>query len=282
MKAAKVIAVLSAGCLIAGTVLLACTEYGYRKGRQEYALLQEKYISRTAGTEDTDSSASGTTGLSTGRTSGEEESGILPADAPQPSVPDWSGLQEESGDIAGWIELPAVGISYPVLQGEDNEFYLHHDIHGEYLFAGSIFLDSESSPFFRNLNTVIYGHNMRDGSMFARLKEYADSAVWEECPYFWIYTPEASILYRIGSVHPAYASGICIRKHLSHTLPGQPDLYRLAGADAGMLCPGDRCTMDGRRQDCDAVYVYRAGRAEVGRPGSKSCGAGGTAEEYWE
>ncbi len=207
MKAAKVTAVLSAGCVIAGIILLACTEYGYRKGRQEYALLQEKYISRTAGTEDADGAVSGTTGLSTGRTSGEEENSVLPADAPQPSAPDWNGLLKESGDIVGWVELPAVGISYPVLQGEDNEFYLHHDIRGEYLFAGSIFLDSESSPSFRNLNTVIYGHNMRDGSMFARLKEYADSTVWEESPYFWIYTPEASILYRIGSVHTADASG---------------------------------------------------------------------------
>ena len=61
-------------------------------------------------------------------------------------------------------------------------------------------MDSVNSPSFQNFNTIIYGHNMRDGSMFAQLKEYQNQKTYTVCPYFWIYTPDAAFLYWIFSV----------------------------------------------------------------------------------
>jgi sortase B len=94
-----------------------------------------------------------------------------------------------------------------VLQGEDNEKYLHRSISGEYLYAGSIFLDSKCSRSFRAYNTILYGHNMRDGSMFAKLKDYRDPEIYKSCPYFWIFTPQKDLLYRICSIHPEGVGG---------------------------------------------------------------------------
>ena len=73
----------------------------------------------------------------------------------------------------------------------------------EYLFAGSIFMDAYNNASFYNYNTIIYGHNMRDGSMFARLKELSNEATLRQCPYFWILTPDADYLYKICSIHQA-------------------------------------------------------------------------------
>ena len=138
---------------------------------------------------------------------GKENENTIPEDAPERLTIKWAQLLEKNSDIVGWILLPAVDLSYPVLQGEDNEKYLHRSISGEYLYAGSIFLDSKCSRSFRAYNTILYGHNMRDGSMFAKLKDYRDPEIYRTCPYFWIFTPEKDLLYRICSVHPEGVGG---------------------------------------------------------------------------
>lgn len=102
-----------------------------------------------------------------------------------------------------WLYLPAVDLSYPVVQADDNEYYLHRSVRKEELFAGSVFMDYYNSPDLKNYNTILYGHNMRDGSMFAKLKEYKKTEMLAGCPYFWISTPAEDYLYRIFSVHAA-------------------------------------------------------------------------------
>ena len=64
-------------------------------------------------------------------------------------------------------------------------------------------MDAYNNASFYNYNTIIYGHNMRDGSMFARLKELSNEATLRQCPYFWILTPDADYLYKICSIHQA-------------------------------------------------------------------------------
>lgn len=114
----------------------------------------------------------------------------IPLDAPKRKTIDWDGLKDRNEDIIGWIDIPAVEISYPLVQGDDNEFYLHRGIDKEYLFAGCLFLDSACDRELQNYNSIIYGHNMRNGSMFARLKEFLSAETVQKCPYFWIYTGE--------------------------------------------------------------------------------------------
>ena len=121
----------------------------------------------------------------------------LPKDAPDRIEVDWEALQKKNEDLIAWILIPSVEISYPVLQGDDNEYYLHRDFNREYLYAGSIFMDKDNSPSFINYNTILYGHNMRDGSMFAGLKDFLDVGAYQLCRYFWVLTPEADLLYEI-------------------------------------------------------------------------------------
>lgn len=103
---------------------------------------------------------------------------------------DFEELKSINPDIIGWLELEGPGISYPIAHGSDNEFYLHHTIEGTYNFAGSIFVDFANSSDFSDENTVIYGHNMKNGSMFAMLSQYGKQEFYEKYPEFWIYTPE--------------------------------------------------------------------------------------------
>ena len=103
---------------------------------------------------------------------------------------DWEALKEVNPDVVAWIRFPSLDISYPIVQGTDNDQYLHTTVEGTSAYAGAIFLDAACSQDFSDDNTVIYGHNMRNRSMFGNLKFlYRDEAVLRENEYFWIYTP---------------------------------------------------------------------------------------------
>ncbi len=167
---------------------------GYRKGQAEYANLISVYYSKEDPVKEP---------VKKPETLIEKNEEQLPADAPPPATIDFAGLKQINKDIVGWIDIPAIDASYPILQGEDNEYYLHRDMNQEYLYAGSIFMDANNNDDFRNMNTILYGHNMRDGSMFARLKDFQQEDTFSSCPYFWIYTDQESILYRIFTVHSA-------------------------------------------------------------------------------
>lgn len=138
-------------------------------------------------------------GQDEGTDAGEE----APSRWPEPPSVDWASMD----GINAWIEVPAVGISYPVVQGKSNDYYLHRTPGGEYRFAGSIFIDSENSPDFTDLNTIIYGHNMNDGSMFGRLKQLNEQQVYDTYPYIWVCTRKKVMLYQIVSVHKAQTRG---------------------------------------------------------------------------
>lgn len=181
---------LGAGIMFYGIANTAKIHSGYQKGRSEYQKAQEYYLMPVSEEENKN---------------GMEriDAAALPADAPETSKVDWDELMKVNEDIIAWIQIPALELSYPILQGEDNDYYLHHDMHKEELFAGSIFLDAENDPDFLNYNSIIYGHNMRDGSMFAKLKDLQNKEVLKSCPYFWILTPKRNMLYQIFSVHTA-------------------------------------------------------------------------------
>ena len=127
---------------------------------------------------------------------------------PQPPFDvDFAALQGVNPDVVGWIYIEALdGISYPVVQGTDNEEYLHTTYENNYNFAGTIFIDYENSRDFSDCNTLVYGHNMKNGSMFGQLKKFSeDQTTYEKSKYFWIFTPEKDYRYEIIS---AYTTGV--------------------------------------------------------------------------
>lgn len=120
---------------------------------------------------------------------------------------DFAGLQAQNPDTAGWIVIPALKVSYPVVQGEDNDYYLHHMFDRQEHKNGSIFIDCHNRPGFTDQNTIIYGHNMKDGSMFGTLDRYQEKRLYQEYPCFYIYVPGYVLVYRIFSCYVGKSGG---------------------------------------------------------------------------
>lgn len=112
-----------------------------------------------------------------------------------PIYVDFKLLQRINPDVVGWIFCPDTNISYPVVQGEDNEEYLHRAVDGSYQFAGTPFLDAADDPKLENLHSVIYGHNMKDRSMFSQLLSYGEQEFYEAHREMYYLTPEGN--YRL-------------------------------------------------------------------------------------
>ena len=116
---------------------------------------------------------------------------------------DFRGLKEINADVIAWVQIPVLDISYPVVQGADNTFYLSHLFSGEKNINGSIFVDYHNKPDFSDQNTIIYGHNMRNGSMFGTLSNYENREVYQQNPYLYIYLPEYVLKYQVFSCYAA-------------------------------------------------------------------------------
>ena len=130
-----------------------------------------------------------------------EASGDAPidaaADAPLAVSPisiDFDLLAQRSGDVIGWLYLPDTAINYPVVQGSNNDYYLDHFLDGSTNVGGSLFADYTCPDDFSGQNTIIYGHNMRDGSMFALVDDYTDQAFYDAHPVMYLNTPNQNYL----------------------------------------------------------------------------------------
>lgn len=112
-----------------------------------------------------------------------------------PVTIDFDYLHQQNEDVAGWIYCEGTPISYPVLQSNDNSYYLYRLLDGTDNPSGSLFLDFRNQFDMSDWNSIIYGHNMHDGSMFASLNEYKKQDYYEEHPTMYFMTPEKA--YRV-------------------------------------------------------------------------------------
>lgn len=116
--------------------------------------------------------------------------------------PDWAQLKAQNEDIVGWIAVPNTPINYPILQGPDNEFYLHRASNKEKNKFGSIFLDSKANPDFSDDNTLVYGHNVSgNNSMFSKLTNFLNPEFFQANPNFYILTPNGKFQCQILTVN---------------------------------------------------------------------------------
>ena len=146
----------------------------YREGEKQYEQAASSYVQKT----------------DPGHTA--DPDNTMADDGPQdcPITVDFEGLLAENRDVVGWIYCEGTQINYPVLRGESNDTYLHHMINGQYNSAGSIFMDFRCEPDLSGLNTIIYGHHMKNGSMFASLHQYTKQSYYDEHKYMWYLTPD--------------------------------------------------------------------------------------------
>ena len=140
---------------------------------------------------------------------------------------DFVSLKAVNDDVIGWIYIEALdGVNYPVVRGIDNNYYLHQTYQRNYNFAGTIFVDMANHDDFNDCNTIVYGHNMKNGTMFGQLRTFSESPEpYNRSKYFWIFTPEYDYRYEIIS---AYTTAI---NSVTYTLfkgPGQEFLDYLS------------------------------------------------------
>jgi len=116
---------------------------------------------------------------------------------------DWNSLREVNPDIVAWIKVPGTPIDYPVVQAPDNQTYLKKGFDGSKNVCGTVFMNAYNRTDFSDYNTVLYGHNMRNGSMFAAINKYRQEDYYKEHKEVWVFTPYWERKYQIISVHGA-------------------------------------------------------------------------------
>lgn len=116
---------------------------------------------------------------------------------------DLNALREVNPDVVGWIYIPLTKVNYPLMQGEDNTFYLEHTWDKKPNSYGSIFLECQNSPDLTDFNTIIYGHNMANGTMFGILSNFAYQWFYNWNHYVYIVTDAGTFRYEIFSSYSA-------------------------------------------------------------------------------
>lgn len=165
----------------------------YKAGEDEYADLQKYTVEKT---QDTDEASEENTddAESTPESTEESESGGVPLTV------DVAGLKAVNPDFAGWLYIAAEDISYPMVHYTDNDYYLHRTFEKADNFAGTIFIDYQNNGDLTDPNTIIYGHNMKNDSMFGKLQLLYENGDYAKDDTFWIITEEGAYKYRMFSM----------------------------------------------------------------------------------
>ena len=157
----------------------------YQKAEREYEQLQE-YVKVEKNTRDPENTKPN---VAEDDKEGEKQEETVTVD--------FAPLQAINPDIVAWLRIPGV-LEYPVVRGKDNSYYLNHTVQKTYNIAGSIFLDYRNERDFSDSKNIIYGHNMKDGSMFHVLRNYQDIDFFQEHTDMEVYLPDGrSLNYQI-------------------------------------------------------------------------------------
>ena len=95
-------------------------------------------------------------------------------------LPEYETLYQKNKKLIGWLKIDDTNIDYPVMQTDNNEYYLDHNYNQEYDKNGSIFLDYNCSVYPRSTNMIVYGHHMKSGNMFGNLQKYAKESYYKK------------------------------------------------------------------------------------------------------
>lgn len=143
----------------------------------------------------------------------------LPEEALELANIDLEALRAVNADVVGWIAIPGTTLSYPLMQGEDNQYYLTRSWKGERSSGGSVFLDSASNGDLMDFHTIVYGHRMRNGTMFGTIRYYNKPSYWREHPSIYVVLDDTIYQYDIFSAEKAGVRSVVFRldikeKHL--------------------------------------------------------------------
>lgn len=174
----KATLIIGIAMILVSVGMLASTLWDYKKAENTYDKLNETYVTAAVTEEN------------------EENDNWWYEDVDI----DLAELQAENQDVIGWIRFDNIEVlSYPIMYSGDDETYLRTDIHGNSSTSGSIFMEGLCNPDFEDCHTILYGHNMKNLSMFGSLKKYKTEGFYEENRYFTIYTADMAYRYQIFS-----------------------------------------------------------------------------------
>lgn len=172
---------------------LICIQLSYKEANEEYDSLIEDYADETEVAGQMVVIQSGVVENSSSQPVENEAYTEYPS-----MYINYEALADVNEDFSAWIRVPVLDISYPIVRADDNEHYLSYTFEGKWNGAGCLFIDYENSDDFSDYNTYIYGHNMRNGSMFGSLKRFrSEPELCASNPYFYLYTPDAVYKYEI-------------------------------------------------------------------------------------
>ena len=121
-----------------------------------------------------------------------------------PITVDFAELQSASSAVVGWIYCEGTRINYPIVQGEDDAYYLKHDYTGKWASAGSIVMTYLSAPDWSDPNTILYGHSMKNGTMFHDVRYWQNASFATSHPVMWILTPDKTYKVELFSAYRTY------------------------------------------------------------------------------
>lgn len=169
-----VIVLLSVVLIISAGVAVK-TYLDYKKANDVYADMRDRFVETSTEPTNTEIPMEETQESETKETA--------------PITIDFDALMEENTDVVGWIYSPDTPINYPVVQGKDNNYYLRKALNGNYLVSGTVFVDYRNGVIGENANHILYGHNMKDGTMFSSLAKYKQQSYYDEHPVLYYLTP---------------------------------------------------------------------------------------------
>ncbi len=157
--------------------------YDYRQEEKHYRILTEQFIIPERDEQETVTAAS---------ESDYEDS------AEPPITVDFQAILSKCPDVIGWLYSPDTPINYPVVQTGDNDYYMYHMPDGTESDSGSIFLDCRNKSDFSDWNHILYGHNMKNDTMFGALQDYKRQEYYDEHSFLYLLTPTGN--YRIDFI----------------------------------------------------------------------------------
>lgn len=152
--------------------------YDYNKANNTYEVIQDEYIA----TKEVESNSEATQG-------NDEQP---PKSTEPPIAIDFDALLDRNKDVIGWLYCPDTVINYPVVQGKNNDQYLRKDLDGKYLVSGTLFADYRNGALDEDANYIIYGHNMKNGTMFSSLAKYKQQSYYNQHPIMYYLTPDGN------------------------------------------------------------------------------------------
>lgn len=201
-KLEKVIIVIASLVALTAAFMIFKTARDYKAASDEYDSLRQ-YASEEVSTTDTAEKVSDIKPIELEEAEERKElkSNENREDFPEMEV-DFKALREKNPDTVGWLYVGSCGISYPIVQGEDNDYYMNHTFEGTVNSSGAIIMDYRDDKYLKDWNTFIYGHNMKNGSMFGSLKKLLnDETLYDSDPYIYVYLPGYIYRYKIFSYY---------------------------------------------------------------------------------